>query len=411
MSGDNCRLCGEPKPGYIDHIWACCSDGPGYGNTIKPEKLACVQRQLAKALTRAKAAEAEVAALEEENRQHCFNFQAVASALGILEELPDHARVVEECQRLRKEIAELKSELEFAWSDEADPLKKEHDEIKERLKDSMQANVGLAQSLEFATAQNLELSEECQRLRGQLEAAEKLTRVLCKRCMHPAHKHSDGCPEGESSWLRRLRWEQEAASSPIQPPPVPQVAEASAILEHVPIDASEKEQGRLLPRPEALCVPHRKPNCHDCWLAAYMWQPNSAPIGPSGMGQMEGLSKAPQVPAQGEREKLAGTPLTVETMVSVLRGFGYRQMAAGLERCSECGRLPGMASDRCGAMAKFPSVLEVSDCRRVANERLRARISALETLAHAAIELRSYKLTVPAEVFARFEAAVKGAGL
>lgn len=42
---------------------------------------------------------------------------------------------------------------------------------------------------------------------------------------------------------------------------------------------------------------------------------------------------------------------------------------------------------------------------------LRQRISALETLAHAAIELRSYKLTVPAEVFARFDAAVKGVGL
>jgi hypothetical protein len=42
-----CRLCGAPRPDDINHIWACCGDGPGYGNAIKPEKLACVERRLA----------------------------------------------------------------------------------------------------------------------------------------------------------------------------------------------------------------------------------------------------------------------------------------------------------------------------------------------------------------------------
>lgn len=49
LQEDKCRLCGEPRPKDIWHIWACCGDGPGYGDTIKPEKLACVERQLAQA--------------------------------------------------------------------------------------------------------------------------------------------------------------------------------------------------------------------------------------------------------------------------------------------------------------------------------------------------------------------------
>lgn len=44
-----CRLCGAPKPETVHHLWACCGDGPSYGDFIKQEKLACVERQLAEA--------------------------------------------------------------------------------------------------------------------------------------------------------------------------------------------------------------------------------------------------------------------------------------------------------------------------------------------------------------------------
>lgn len=44
-----CRRCGEPKPANIHHLWACCGDGPGYGDHIKPETLACRERQLEQA--------------------------------------------------------------------------------------------------------------------------------------------------------------------------------------------------------------------------------------------------------------------------------------------------------------------------------------------------------------------------
>lgn len=54
------------------------------------------------------------------------------------------------------------------------------------------------------------------------------------------------------------------------------------------------------------------------------------------------------------------------------------------ERCPDCGRLPGMASDRCGALAKYPTLLEVADCRRVTNERLRAKLTKLEAVVEPA---------------------------
>lgn len=45
-----------------------------------------------------------------------------------------------------------------------------------------------------------------------------------------------------------------------------------------------------------------------------------------------------------------------------------------MNRCPDCGRLPGMASDRCGAMAKFPTLLETVDCQRVTITRLRQQL-------------------------------------
>lgn len=46
---EHCRLCGESRPEHINHIWACCGDGPCLVGEIKPEQLACVKRQLASA--------------------------------------------------------------------------------------------------------------------------------------------------------------------------------------------------------------------------------------------------------------------------------------------------------------------------------------------------------------------------
>lgn len=57
-----CSKCGEPKPDTIDHLWACCGDGPGYGDVIKPETLACVKRQLADVTAQLEVADADYAA-------------------------------------------------------------------------------------------------------------------------------------------------------------------------------------------------------------------------------------------------------------------------------------------------------------------------------------------------------------
>jgi hypothetical protein len=67
-----CRLCGEPRPGNIDHIWACCGDGPGYAYTIKPEKLACAERQLAQATAKLSRLES---ALEFLDTRHAARFR------------------------------------------------------------------------------------------------------------------------------------------------------------------------------------------------------------------------------------------------------------------------------------------------------------------------------------------------
>jgi hypothetical protein len=57
-----CSRCGAPKPETIHHLWACCGDGPGYGDMVKPEALACVKRQL-------RAAESELAAERARGRE------------------------------------------------------------------------------------------------------------------------------------------------------------------------------------------------------------------------------------------------------------------------------------------------------------------------------------------------------
>ncbi len=65
-----------------------------------------------------------------------------------------------------------------------------------------------------------------------------------------------------------------------------------------------------------------------------------------------------------------------------------------MEKRPDCGRLPGMASDRCGAIAKFPSTLEVSDCRRVTIERLRAALAERGRIAELQGERDRFRLQV-----------------
>ncbi len=90
------------------------------------------------------------------------------------------------------------------------------------------------------------------------------------------------------------------------------------------------------------------------------------------------------------------------------------------ERCDECGCLftdDYQAFQEQHKPGKEPLCMPIQNfggyqlCAERAVDRLKARISALETLAHAAIGLRGWQTTAPVDVLERFDAAVKGAGL
>lgn len=49
------------------------------------------------------------------------------------------------------------------------------------------------------------------------------------------------------------------------------------------------------------------------------------------------------------------------------------------EHRAHCGRFPGMASDRCGAVAKFSTLLDTADCQRHTIIRLRQRLANAES--------------------------------
>lgn len=93
------------------------------------------------------------------------------------------------------------------------------------------------------------------------------------------------------------------------------------------------------------------------------------------------------------------------------------------ERCSKCSRpyAPDYPSwqcsdTTCGMSPGWNLDGEkhddcINECLYATVQSQTSRISALETLAHAAIELRGWQTTAPPEVLERFDAAVKGAGL
>lgn len=61
--------------------------------------------------------ERELVTLRTENAQHCLDFQAVAEALGILDELPEQARVLERIGELRERLEEALYERDEANAD------------------------------------------------------------------------------------------------------------------------------------------------------------------------------------------------------------------------------------------------------------------------------------------------------
>lgn len=143
-----------------------------------------------------------------------------------------------------QEVKELQAELDSAI-----------DEERIRARDA----VRYEQERDEVQHRSLDLEQECQRLRGQLEAT-KLD-------------FANACDVG-----RRL----ESRLRELETPPVPQVAEA--------MEAMEARR----------CGNAWHTDCDLRWTHCFPLNPEPSP-------------------AQGEREKLAGTPLTVEMMVEALR--------------------------------------------------------------------------------------------
>lgn len=49
-----------------------------------------------------------------------------------------------------------------------------------------------------------------------------------------------------------------------------------------------------------------------------------------------------------------------------------------MKPCPDCGRLPGMTGDRCGAQVKYHTHIELLECQRVTIARLRQELSNAE---------------------------------
>ncbi len=104
-----CNRCGHPKPEHIDHLWACCGDGPGYRDIIKPETVDCLRRQLAEANAKLEA--------QNSHGRECPDGKHFADCLDCLRSL--YFPVAEKLEAAERELLQTRaalSELRFAVS-------------------------------------------------------------------------------------------------------------------------------------------------------------------------------------------------------------------------------------------------------------------------------------------------------
>lgn len=242
-----CSRCGHPRPESVNHIWACCGDGPGYGNHIKPETLACREREL-----EAVRLELERAKDALENAREAADGHWQAAMSEIQDKLTTERARAEEAERRLDDVDNLRdwinASLESAFG-------------RERLSEPTIRDVVHA-LLNAALAANARA--------GRLEEALRLSVEYALET-------------GQLAMLLRMR------------------SKTPGHADHVPLDGSEKEQGKVPvnpTRPEMLCVPHGKPSCHECWLSAYLWRPTQR-AGASNISTMEQASDRPVSPDEG----------------------------------------------------------------------------------------------------------------